>query len=502
MQKEYDYVILGGGWGGCAIGSLLAKKGKSVCLIEANNELGGHAYTMTVGEYSFCHDVQYLMGCQKGGPMHVFLRKIGLDKKILFNKMDSKSYDLINIINKKIDIPLGLDNYRKELVALYPKYAKNLERYFNIERKIVNEAHGYEKVLTKNDIIKAPWKYLTIIKYINYTLGDIFDKFGFPQELRAILAGRIGNLSASPKEVSFLMYAAMDVAYADSAFFPKKGMENFINEIRGVIESNTECKILLNTKVTAIKINEDNMVDHIKTTNGQIKGRKYISNLDPHLTFILADKERLPKKYAKKLKYNYSDSIFCIYLGLKGISLKEHGFKKRNIWHHGDFDLDKEYWKEIKNDNFSHPWLFISAPSLLTDKGVLCPIGHETLEILTFANHNHFKKLFNSNRAGYKERVSEIYNAILDVVEKNYIPEIRKYIDKSIVHTPVDMEKILNIPKGNVYGCRVTPKNFNYNRITSETPISNLHLVGASASFPGIMGVTVGALDLLEKLEN
>ena len=75
-------------------------------------------------------------------------------------------------------------------------------------------------------------------------------------------------------------------------------------------------------------------------------------------------------------------------------------FKKRNIWHHGDFDLDKEYWKEIKNDNFSHPWLFISAPSLLTDKGVLCPIGHETLEILTFANHNHFKKLFNSIHIG------------------------------------------------------------------------------------------------------
>ena len=63
------------------------------------------------------------------------------------------------------------------------------------------------------------------------------------------------------------------------------------------------------------------------------------------------------------------------------------------------------------------------------------------------------------------------------------------------------MEKILNIPKGNVYGCRLTPKNINYNRITSKTPIENLHLVGANASFPGTMGVTIGALDLFKKLK-
>jgi len=219
MDTTYDHVILGGGMGGLVIGSLLAYAGKSVCLIEANSDLGGHAYTINAGEYKFCHDVQYLMGCQEGGPMRSFLDRIGLGSRIKFNALDPSGYDMICIEGKKIRIPSGMENYLKVLIGLYPQQEKELTAYFELEKKIFKEADGYNKVLTKKDISKAPWKYLTIIRYINSTLEDIFNKFKFPAELRAVLAARIGNLSASPREVSFLIYAAMDVAYSESAAF-------------------------------------------------------------------------------------------------------------------------------------------------------------------------------------------------------------------------------------------------------------------------------------------
>ena len=38
-KKIYDYVILGGGMGGLVTASLLAQKGNSVCLIEANSKV-------------------------------------------------------------------------------------------------------------------------------------------------------------------------------------------------------------------------------------------------------------------------------------------------------------------------------------------------------------------------------------------------------------------------------------------------------------------------------
>ena len=500
-KKVYDYVILGGGMGGLSIACLLANIGKSVCIIEANSKLGGHAYTMKKGKYSFCHDVQYLMGCHKGAPINRFLKQIGLDEKIKFNKLDSNSYDLISIKNKKVNIPFGMDNYLRRLKILFPEYKNELEKYFEIEKKIFNEAKGYKRVLSTWDLLKAPWRHINVIKYMHYTLEDVFDKFKFPDELRAILAGRIGNLSASPKEVSFLMYAGMDVVYTNSAHFPAKGMEFFVEEIAEFFRSNKGCKISLDTKVENIRKNSDDKFS-ILTTNGVFEAYNCISNIDPKITFNMFNDVEIPWTYSRRLKYNYSDSIFCIYLGLKNVDLVKKGFKKRNIWHHSRFDLDKEYWDELKNDSFAHPWLFISTPSLLADPDALCPKGDATFEILTFVNYDHFKQLYDKDRKEYDYKVKETYDKIMHIIEKNYFPDIRKHINCKIVHTPIDMERLLSSPKGNVYGCRLTPKNWDYDRITSSTPIENFYLVGANASFPGVMGVILGSLDLFEDIKD
>lgn len=494
MSEVYDYLIIGAGFGGLALGSLLAKKGKSVLLLEANENVGGHAYTMKVGKYRFCHDVQYLMGCQEGGPMRVFLQKIGLDKKISFNKMEEKSYDLINVKKKRIKIPFGLNNYCKYLSQLYPNYKESLEKFFKIEKKVFAEAKGYERILQTKDILLAPWKYPTIILYMNKTLEDVFNKFKFPKELRAILAGRMGNLSGRPSEISFLMYAGMDVAYSESAYFPKKGMHHLVDSVTKVIKENRG-KILTNQEVTHIKV-EKRKITSVKTSNKEYFAKEVISNIDPQRTMKLTGR-KIPKKY----KYQYSDSIFCIYLGLKGIDLRKHGFGKHNIWHHSDFDLDSEYWNEIKNDDFSHPWLFISIPSLLAEEGALCPKGNSTFEILTFTNYAHFKRVYEKDPKEYTHLVQKTYKEIIKIVDKNYLKEIEKYIETCTIHTPLDMERILKIPKGNVYGSRVTPKNYSFNRITFNSPFKNLHFVGANASFPGIMSVTVGAMDLFNRLQ-
>jgi all-trans-retinol 13,14-reductase len=498
MQK-FDYVILGGGFGGLAISALLANKGKSICLIEANDVLGGYSHTIKKNKYKFCHGVHYLMGCEDNGPMHIFLQKLKLDDKIKFNKLDSNAYDTLFIDDIKFEIPLGLDNYLKKLIKLFPEHENNLKKFFEIEKKIFDEANVHEKIFTKIDILKKPWKYLTIIKYYKYTLEDMFNKFNFPLKLRAILSARLGNVSASPDEVSFLMYAAMDVAYSLSAYYPKKGIEHLINEISKIILKNKNCKILLNTKVEEIYY-ENNAISKVKTNKGYIKGNNFISNIDPKKTFNLIKNYKIPRNYKNKINYKYSDSLFSIYLGLKNIDLKKLHFKKRNIWHYPEIDLNKIYFNQIKKNNFNKPWFFISFPSNLTNANILCPKNHAIIKILTTTDYEYFNKL-HKNKLNYKKKVNEIYNHFLDIIEKKYFPNLKKHIDKVIINTPLDIENKLNMPKGNIYGQRLIPKNINLNKLKNTTPIKNLFLVGSTVSFPGIMGVTVGAMDLFNKLK-
>ena len=498
IEHTYDFVILGGGMGGLSMGALLAEQGNSVCIVEGHSVVGGYAHTIKQGKYAFCHEVQYLMGCEKGGPVHQFLEKIGLSSEVQFNELDEKCFDLISIKNKRIGIPHGIENFEKSLVALYPEHAKSLHRYFDVLRQISNESEEFDRIITKWDLFLHPIKHRHLLHFRNYTLHDLFEELKLPKELRAILAGQTGNLSASPKHVSLPMYAAMQVACCRSTHFPKKGMGFFVDSIVRKILSHDSCKIMTNCMVEGVHC-QDGLVTHIETAKGTIRGRNFVSNIDPRRTMQLIYGFKLPKSYCKKIHYEYSDSVFNLYLGLKNIDLKKYGFGRRNIWHHSIFDPDREYMTEIKKDDFSHPWLFISTPSMNTDEGVLAPKGSHTMEVLTFVNYDHFRHLADADPKTFEAMKTDLAEHMLDIIDKNYLPNIRSFIDLKIIHTPLDVEKMLHSPKGNVYGCSVTPQNYNVNRITSDTPIPNLHLVGATASYPGMMGVILGSMTLFRE---
>ena len=440
------------------------------------------------------------MGCGEGGPVHKFLKMVGLDSNVTFNELDHKCFDLISIKQLKIEVPHGLDNYETKLKNIYPEYSNQLQKYFSVLHKIYVQAEGNNKVVTKWDLLMHPLKHRTVLRYRNYTLHDLFEELGLPQELRAILAGQAGNLSACPRQASLLMHAAMVAAYCESAHFPKQGMEHFVNSIASIISDSPDCRIITGCKVNKISC-EDGKVSHIETSQGAIYGDNFISNIDPHRTMSLLEGVELPQSYKKRMSYEYSDSVFTVYLGLKDVDLAKHGFGRRNIWHHSLFDTDKEYMAEIKNNDFSHPWLFISTPSLNADEGVLAPRGSHTMEILTFVNYDYFKNLSINDPTKFEEVKKELYEHMLDVIDEKYLPNIRQHIDEVMIHTPLDVERMLRCPRGNVYGSRLTPENYNLNRITSDTPIKNLHLVGATSAYPGMMGVILGSLTLFQKLE-
>ena len=500
-MKKYDYVIIGAGMGGLTVASLLATSGKTVCVVEGNKTLGGYAHAIKKGEYSFCHEVQYMFGCQKGGPMNEFYKMIGVDEKIKFNKLNEQTFDLVSIDGLKFGIPHGIDNFQEKLVTVFPDEKENIIEYFKVINKIFEAGDVYKKILEKKDVILHPLKHWAIIKYQNYTVEDLFNELNLSRELRAILAGQAGNLSASPKHVSLCLHAVMQVAYCKSAHFPKKGMEFVVNTVAGKILENKENKIIKNCLVRKINSKKDKIIS-IDTEKGLIFGETFISNIDPKQTYNLIYDNKLSSILGKKMHYDYSNSAFTIYLGLKNVDLKKHGFGRKNIWHHSLFDIDKEFNDQIKNNDTSHPWLFISTPSMLVDESVVSPKGNHTMEILTFVNFDYFKKIYKKDKKEYSQLKNKICNHILDIVDKNYLPNIRSFIDEKIIHTPIDIENLLHSPKGNVYGCSLTPENYNIDRINSDTYFDNMYFVGATSSYPGVMGVTIGGMDLYKKLKD
>ena len=88
------------------------------------------------------------------------------------------------------------------------------------------------------------------------------------------------------------------------------------------------------------------------------------------------------EKFPRPLTYEYSQTALTVYLGLKGIDLREHGFGRHNTWHLEQWDMN-ETWAQGMRQDWSRPWVFMATPSLHTDEPGTCPPGSQVLELAT-----------------------------------------------------------------------------------------------------------------------
>ena len=66
MAEQYDIVIVGSGLGGLACGTILAKEGYKVCVLEKNKQIGGNLQTYVRDRVIFDSGVHYVGGLDKG----------------------------------------------------------------------------------------------------------------------------------------------------------------------------------------------------------------------------------------------------------------------------------------------------------------------------------------------------------------------------------------------------------------------------------------------------
>ena len=83
--------------------------------------------------------------------------------------------------------------------------------------------------------------------------------------------------------------------------------------------------------------------------------------MDPQAASKMIGRERFPGKFLPSLSYNYTQSSFFVYLGVKGIDLRDYGFGNHNTWHLEQWDMNQS-WKETRENNYDLPWIFMLHP--------------------------------------------------------------------------------------------------------------------------------------------
>ena len=482
---------MGSGMAGLAVAALLAHAGRRVIVVEAHDTAGGYAHTFDLGRYRFCAHVHYIFGCAPGGSVHALLDELGLVEQVPFIELDPAGYDHIVVAGDRYYVPSGWDTYRTHLVGLFPDQAAALHRYFDIVADISSELSKLPDSIGIGDVLGAPFRFPRLIQMRSWTLARLFDKLRLSPRLRTVLAGQCGDYLLPPSRVSLLLHATLVTAYGSGAYYPRQHYRHLVSSLVESIAAHPGCHVLLEHEVDRIET-ESGQVTSVHTSTGRVlRAQRFISNIDPRATVGLAGAGAFPKRFVRGLTAEYSYSGLSLYLGLKDIDLRDHGFGSYNVWSYPHDDLDRIYADQGERNDLSDPWLFLSTPTLHSAEPGLAPPECQTLQVVTHASYPEWRALRDRDRRAYHREKKRMREHLFDVIEARFIPGLRDHIDKFAVGSPTTNERYVRAPHGNSYGAVLTPEHVTTGRRPLRA-LDNLWLVNASAGWPSVAG-TIGA---------
>jgi all-trans-retinol 13,14-reductase len=487
-NRHYDAVIIGTGMSALTTACLLANAGQKICMIEAHDSPGGMAHSFRMGKYHFCAQVHYIWGCAPGERMYEFLRKIGLEKEVTFAALDPKGYDRVRLPDgKKVFIPCGFDRLVKNIDQAYPGQGASVRKFTDL----VHQLHAAIERLPDGPLSVLrligclPWMG-TLIRYRNKTVQEVLDECRVPREAQAVLVADAGDFMAPPCQLSMLAYCQLFSGYNSGAYYPTRHFR-FLTERLAQFVTDHDGHIFYETEVGRINVGKAG-VESVESTDGKVfKGNQFVCNMDPQKAAGLIGWERFPRQYEKPLRYDYSPSGIMIYLGLDGVNLLDAGFGRFNTWHLEQWDMNA-MWEDQRRGDFSRPWVFVSTPSLHTADHGTTPPGGQVMEVATYCEFDDFARLKQTDTKAYLRAKNELADRLLDVVERDYLPDLRQHIAVKVVGTPLTHADYCRAPMGNAYGSMLTPRNISLGRLDSRTPFQNLLWCNASSGYAGVHG--------------
>jgi all-trans-retinol 13,14-reductase len=508
-----DYLIVGSGLSSLAFAALMAKAGKRVTVLEAHDAPGGYGHTFSYrhadDEYRFNAQFHYVWNCGPDETVGRFLRKLGLADEVTFERLDSDGFDRMRMPGYSLDIPNDWNLLATRLADLFPRHADAFRSFLNEVRGLEAEIDQLPPGSSVLRLIPKLHRLRRVMRYRNATLQDAFDAFGLPLEGQTLLALQWPDFLLPPNKLSFFAWVALFTGYMGGAYYPTRHFEHVIESLVETVRKHGG-EVRLCFRVTDFLLTGDRVsgaiaeeVDSDGIATGpthEFHAAEVVANMDPRRVSEILGPERFTNRVRTQLLYEYSASNFMAYCVVEGLDLREFGFGRSNLFHTDEPDLNVAFASMLERGDYTRPSFAVTVPTLLTEDRSDCPAGKQILELLTVSNYERFKHLRFSKPRQYSIAKREIFDAILDVMERDYVPGLRDHIVFKMLGSPTTNERYVNSPGGNSYGSNMTPANMGASRLGWRSSVPGLYFCNATSGYAGFAGTIWTGSNLYEQL--
>ncbi|NKB36447.1 MAG: FAD-dependent oxidoreductase [Gammaproteobacteria bacterium] len=506
MSNLYDTIIIGAGHNGLVCANYLAKSGRKVLVLEANEGVGGAAITREFApEYSVSACAHLL---------HLLNPKIVSDLALNSHglKMAAKGLTTLSLSTDGEHLTLDRDSVSGKALLqsdkkVYRDFQNKMRRFARILRKTFMTRPPRLVHKNRKDLMtlaslglsvrlmgRDDMRELLRIGAIN--IYDVLQEDFQNEHLKAalgfdaVLGSNLGP--RSPNSVlSYLYRLSGQVGENDSAVSqPAGGMGSVTEALKKSAEA-AGVEIRTGVAVSRILLDVDKVVGVETSTGENLKSAEVVSNADPKTTFFkLVGARNLETGFSRRVdNIRMQGKAAKLHLALDalpeftGVSSDQLG--NRMIIAPSLTYLEQAF-DHSKYGEFSNaPALEITIPSVHDQS--LVPAGKHVLSaVVQYAPYDL--------RTGWESQAEVFKQIAIDKIEE-YAPGIKDLISASELLTPVDIESEFKIHGGHWHHGEYTLDQFMMLRPVPgaaqySTPLSGLFLCGAG-SHPGggVMGL-------------
>lgn len=486
MKKDehFDAVIIGSGLGGLACGTVLAKEGYKVCVIEKNKQIGGNLQTFVRDRVVFDSGVHYVGGLDKGQNLYQLFSYLGIMDKLKLRKLDEDGFDAVIFEGDPVvyRYAQGYENFIRQLAAQFPGEEEGLRRY----------CEGIREVCSKFPLYNLrQGNYLEKISAFEIDTRSFIASVTSNRKLQNVLAGTTLLYAGEPDKTPLYVHALVLNSYIESSWRFEDGGSQIARLLsRQIIAQGG--RIVNFTRIIKL-VEEEGRIGYAESTKGEkFYGNLFISNVHPVKTMEMTNSDRIKKAFRTRVKM-LENSISVFYIN---VVMKERSMPYVN--HNYYFFAVDDTWAVPFYNEENWPLgyaLYFSASS----KDPEYADGVTIMTYMRFDEVSKWRETFNTvadesfRGEEYEEFKERKAKRLFDVVELRF-PGFKDKIRSYYAATPLTVRDYIGTDDGSLYGIVKNYREPMRTFISPKTKIPNLFLTGQNLNLHGVLGVTVNAV--------